>query len=118
MKQSRHLRQMLLAGLTALLLPLAAATAQNAKPLPLKPKPTDTTTFHHLVLKDGNYQIVRKYEIVGDRVRYISVERRGGWEDLPLGLGDWGATRRGERDRAGQPEEDASPAMKEAGDID
>ena len=118
MKQSRHLRQMLLAGLTALLLPLAAATAQNAKPLPLKPKPTDTTTFHHLVLKDGNYQIVRKYEIVGDRVRYISVERSGDWEELPLDLVDWEATRKWERDHSGQPEEDASPAMKEAGDID
>ncbi len=42
-----------------------------------------TGTNHRLILKDGTYQIVRKYEIVGDRVRYISVERGGDWEELP-----------------------------------
>jgi hypothetical protein len=61
--------------------------------------------------------MVRKYEVVGDRVRYISVERGGDWEELPVDLVDWEATRKWERDHAPVPE-DTSPAMKEAADID
>jgi hypothetical protein len=74
-------------------------------------------TNHRLILKDGTYQLVRKYEVVGDRVRYISIERSGEWEELPENLVDWDATRKWERDHATQAEE-ASPAMKEASDID
>jgi flagellar motor protein MotB len=73
---------------------------------------------HRLILKDGTYQTVRKYEVVGDRVRYISIERGGEWEELPADLVDWEATRKWERDHASQPAESVSPAMKEAESID
>ncbi|MEI9815228.1 MAG: hypothetical protein WDO18_22410 [Acidobacteriota bacterium] len=40
-----------------------------------------------LYLKDGDYQMVREYEVQGDRVRYLSTER-GEWEEMPLDLVD------------------------------
>jgi flagellar motor protein MotB len=105
-------------ALAALLAMAAFSAAQSQKPLPLKPDLPHVATNHRLILKDGTFQMVRKYEIVGDRVRYISVERGGDWEELPVDLVDWDATRKWERDHANQAVEDASPAMKEAAEID
>jgi len=102
-------------------IPAAAQTGKDAehqKPLPLKTDLPGMATNHRLILKDGTYQAVRKYEIVGERVRYISVERGGDWEELPANLVDWEATRKWERDHANQSADDASPAMKEAEAID
>lgn len=40
-----------------------------------------------LYLKDGNYHIVREYQVETDRVRYYSIERSD-WEQVPLALVD------------------------------
>ena len=50
-----------------------------------------------LMLKDGNFQLVREYERKGDRVRYFSQER-GAWEEIPAAMVDWDATAKAEAD--------------------
>ena len=64
-----------------------------------------------LILKDGSYQSVTKYEVKGDRVRYFSAERDD-WEELPTSLVDWPATEKYEKDRA------AGSSVPEAAQLD
>jgi len=91
---------------------------QHSKtPLTVKPEVPGVQVNHRLILKDGTYQIVRKYEIVGNRVRYISVERGGDWEEIPEELIDWAATKKFEQQQAEQAHQQ-SPAMEEAANLD
>jgi len=51
-----------------------------------------------LILKDGSYQVVLSYKIVGSIVQYRSAERSGEQEEIPLALVDLPATERWKRE--------------------
>ena len=90
----------------------------GSKPLTLKEDPTGLQRNHRLILKDGSFQLVREYKVVGDRVRYLSQERNE-WEELPSDLVDWIATRKWEQTHDTSADaEDNSPGMKEAIEVD
>jgi hypothetical protein len=122
MSVSAPIRVVLVAAFAGLLAAGAAAQSSeqrpdDQKPLVVQPDSPGLRANHRLILKDGTYQLVREYKVVGDRVRYISIERGGDWEEMPVDLVDWEATRKWEQQQAALVEE-ASPAMKEAEEID
>lgn len=91
-------------------LAIAMSAAQAGPPT----DPAVVATIHRLVLTNGDYQNIRRFEIKGDRVRYISSERGGEWEELPISLVDWAATVKyaHQHTEPGQQEEAASADAK------
>ena len=84
--------------LAAILLAATISAPQSLHALPqhstaLQP---DNSAPHRtrLILKDGSYQVIMSYRIVGDVVHYISAERGGADEEIPLSLVDLDATKR------------------------
>jgi hypothetical protein len=53
-----------------------------------------------LILKDGTYQVVLRYKVVGARVTFVSAERAGEVEEIPLDLVDLDATKQWEQRHA------------------
>jgi hypothetical protein len=81
---------------------LLAPSSIRAAPQHTTALQPDATAPHRtrLFLKDGSYQIVMSYKVVGNLVRYISAERAGEEEEIPLSLVDLDATQRWERQHA------------------
>jgi hypothetical protein len=81
---------------------------------PLIPAVDAGATPHRtrLILKDGNYQVVMSYRVVGNVVRYVSAERGGAEEEIPTALVDLDATRRWEARHTVTPEgQSAAPVL-------
>jgi len=99
MRQPYRILVALMAGTTLFLLMVTTAAGQNLA--------------KRLILKDGSYQLATKWEIKGDRVRYLSAERSE-WEEVPNSMVDWAATNKYEKDRAaGKPAPEAVALDKE-----
>jgi hypothetical protein len=65
-----------------------------------------------LYLKDGEYHVVREYQVQADRVHFYSVERSQ-WEDIPLVLVDLKRTEAEAKSRQEQIEADAKSMAEE-----
>ncbi len=107
MNRLPHAPKILAAVLLAAFASVPALCSQHTTPL----QPQATTPHRtRLILKDGSYQIIMSYKVVGNVVRYISAERGGAEEEIPLDLVDLEATKRWEQ-RHAQPSNDPnSPA--------
>jgi hypothetical protein len=94
MSRRPHTSKILSAALLLALAPASALYSQHTTVLQ-----PDATTPHRtrLFLKDGSYQIVMSYRITGNIVHYVSAERGGAEEEIPLSLVDLDATKRWEK---------------------
>ncbi len=93
----------------------AAAAAQLAHRGDQPAAPSTATAPHRqrLILKNGSYQMVMSYTVVRDRVRYVSAERGGEAEEIPLSLVDLEATKRWAQEHA-PPDPNAPVAARPA----
>lgn len=106
-------REWLAAMVLALLLAGSGSAQTQRRPMDV-PSPTGTdvvTGRTRLILKDGSYQLVLSYTVVGDLVRYRSAERNGEPEEIPLKLVDLPATERWAKEHG--PDAEPQPAQQQ-----
>lgn len=89
------LREMVRFGIKLMLVFALAAASMLPCLAQVNAQPTTQQQTKRLILKDGSYQSVVKYEIQGNNIHYLSAERYE-WEDLPASLVDWDATKKNE----------------------
>jgi hypothetical protein len=66
-----------------------------------------------LYLKDGSFQLVKTYQVQGDKVRYYNLDTSE-WEEMPVSLIDFDATKRAQQQEAAAHEKnlDAAKALE------
>jgi len=64
-----------------------------------------------IILKDGSWQGITKYEVQGERTRYFS-SQRWEWEEVPRDLVDWKATKEWNERKMQLPPEEDEPSRK------
>jgi hypothetical protein len=62
------------------------------------------------MLKDGTFQLVKSYQLDGDRVKFYSIDQSD-WEEIPSALVDWDATK---KEEAAESKKDAETLAKAA----
>jgi hypothetical protein len=91
---TRAVPSSVLAAILLLVTPPSLALPQHTTAI----QPADTAPHRtRLILKDGSYQVVMSYRVVGSVVHYISAERGGAEEEIPVSLVDLDATHRWEK---------------------
>jgi len=88
------LRPIIALGIVALGIALSPIALFGTAALLAQTPASDPPVPHriHLILKDGSYQIVTGYRVKGPNVVYLSAERAGAEEVIPLSLVDLDAT--------------------------
>ena len=76
---------------------LFSSIAMRSQTVIPQPESSQTQRRIHLILKDGSYQVVTSYSVAGNVVKYVSAERGGEHEEIPLELVDLAATQRWEK---------------------
>jgi hypothetical protein len=110
MFKTNHMRgkfSLILLLLTVLMSAHAPVFAIGGQQKPLASAGSSAPHRTRLILKDGSFQIVMSYRVVGDRVRYVSAERGGVEEEIPASLVDFDATKKWERQHTASQDGDA-----------